>query len=220
MRYVRGDGVDYRTWKANATDRAALSKYVKRLAVADTTGWTRAEQMVFWINAYNAITLERVLGAYPVSSITKIKPTLGVLPGDGVWKEKHKVAGHDLSLDDIEHKILRGYFKDARVHFALNCASKSCPPLLPRAWHPASLDIDLTVATQQFLLSRRYNEIEPGKTWALSKIFEWYGDDFKADAGSVPAFVLRYLPPEKRRGVDPAKVRWKARDYDWSLNEP
>jgi uncharacterized protein DUF547 len=219
-RYVRGPGVDYRAWSARPADRAALTAYVKRLAAADTTGWPREDQMTFWINAYNAITLERVLGAWPVSSITKIKPTLGVLPGDGVWKEKHRVAGHDLSLDDIEHRILRAHFKDARVHFALNCASKSCPPLAPRAWRPATLDQELTAATQQFVRFRRYNEIEPGKTWALSKIFEWYGDDFKAAAGSVPAFVVRYLPPEQAHRINLAKVRWTARDYDWSLNEP
>jgi hypothetical protein len=218
-RHVVDGSVSYRKWKAALADRAALSAYVSRLATADTTGWSRAEQMAFWINAYNAITLDRVLSAYPVSSITKIKPTLGVLPGNGVWKEKHRVAGAPMSLDDIEHVVLRRHFADPRIHFAISCASKSCPPLAARAWSGGTLDADLDAATRRFVRSGRYNTIAAGKPWALSKIFEWYADDFVAAAGSVPAWVVRYLPPETARGVDPARVRWSARDYDWSLNE-
>lgn len=219
-RHVRGHGVDYRGWKARPADLAALASYTGRLASADTTGWPRDAQVAFWINAYNAITLERVLGAYPVSSITKIRPTLGVLPGNGVWKEKHRVAGADLSLDDIEHGILRGRFGDARVHFALNCAARSCPPLARRAWTAAGLDTALAGATRRFLAAPRYNAIAAGRAWKLSKLFEWYGEDFVAATGSVPAFVLRHLPPATARGVDPAKVRWTTLPYDWSLNEP
>ena len=220
VRHVRGADVDYRGWKARPGDRAALGAYVARLGAADTTGWSRAEQLAFWINAYNAITLDRVLSAYPVSSITKIAPTLSVLPGKGVWKEKHRVAGREISLDDIEHQALRRLFADPRIHFAINCASKSCPPLAARAYTAARIDAELDAATRRFVRSGRYNTIAPGKPWALSKIFEWYGDDFAAAAGSVPAFVLSYLPDGSARGIDPAKVRWSARAYDWSLNEP
>ncbi len=219
-RHVKGADVDYRAWKARPTDRAALAGYLARVATADTSGWSRGEQMAFWINAYNALTLERVLGAWPVSSITKIRPTLGVLPGKGVWKEKHRVAGAQVSLDDIEHQTLRRHFADPRIHFAVNCAAKSCPPLAGRAYSGAGLDVELETATRRFVGSGRYNSISRGKPWALSKIFEWYGEDFVAAAGSVPAFVVRYLPEESVRGVDPAKVRWTTRSYDWSLNEP
>jgi hypothetical protein len=219
-RHVRGADVDYRGWKARPKDRATLTAYVARLAAADTTGWSRGEQLAFWINAYNAITLDRVLTAYPVSSITKIKPTLSVLPGNGVWKEKHRVAGFEFSLDDIEHQVLRQHFADPRIHFAINCASKSCPPLAARAFAAATIDADLEAATRRFVRSERYNRIVRGKPWALSKIFDWYGQDFVAAAGSVPAFVLRYLPAESALGIDPAKVRWSTRSYDWSLNEP
>ena len=219
-RHVKGSDVDYRAWKARPADRRALAAYLARLAAADTSGWSRAEQMAFWINAYNAITLDRVLTAYPVESITRIRPTLSVLPGNGVWKEKHRVAGSEVSLDDIEHQTLRRHFADPRIHFAINCAAKSCPPLAARAWTAADLDTGLEEATRRFVRSRRFNTVARGKPWALSKIFDWYEDDFKVAAGSVPAFVLRYLPEESSRGVDPSRVRWSARAYDWSLNEP
>jgi hypothetical protein len=219
-RHVKGDGVDYRAWKARPRDRAALAAYLARVAAADTSGWTRGEQMALWINAYNALTLERVLSAWPVTSITKIRPTLGVLPGNGVWKEKHRVARADVSLDDIEHQTLRRHFADPRIHFALNCAARSCPPLRGRAYSGPGLDAELEAATRRFIGSLRYNAIAPGKPWALSKIFEWYGEDFVAAAGSVPAFVVRYLPPGRARDVDPARVRWTSKPYDWSLNEP
>jgi hypothetical protein len=217
---VRGSGVDYRGWHRRPADRAALASYVARLAAADTTGWPRDEQLAFWINAYNAITLSRVLEAWPVESITKIRPTLGVLPGNGVWKEKHRVAGHDVSLDDIEHGTLRGHFAEPRIHFAVNCAAKSCPPLAPAAFTGHGLEAQLERVTGRFIRSPRYNATGRGRPWALSKIFEWYGGDFTAAAGSVPAYVLRYLPPGEARGVDPARVRWTARPYDWSLNQP
>ncbi|MEO6462015.1 MAG: DUF547 domain-containing protein [Candidatus Eisenbacteria bacterium] len=219
-RHVKGDGVDYRGWKARPRDRVALAAYLARVAAADTSGWPRGEQMALWINAYNALTLARVLDAWPVSSITKIRPTLGVLPGNGVWKEKHRVARAQVSLDDIEHQTLRRHFADPRIHFALNCAARSCPPLAARAWSGSSLDGELDVATRRFVRSGRYNTIVRGRPWALSKIFDWYGEDFVAAAGSVPAFVARYLPAEDVRGVVPAKVRWTSRAYDWSLNEP
>jgi hypothetical protein len=221
-RYVRGTDVAYREWHGRPRDRAALASYVARLAAADTTGWTRDEQLAFWINAYNAITVARILEAYPVSSITKVRPTFGIpgIPGNGVWKEIHRVAGADVSLDDIEHGTLRKHFAEPRIHFAVNCAAKSCPPLAGRAYFAADLDASLDAAAGRFIRAGRYNTIEPGRRWALSKIFQWYEDDFVAAAGSVPAFILPYLPPERARGVDPAKVRWSSRGYDWSLNEP
>lgn len=219
-RHVRGANVDYRGWHGRPADRAALDRYLARLAAADTTGWPRAEQLAFWINAYNAITLASVLDAWPVASITKVRPTLGVLPGNGVWKEKHRVAGHDVSLDDIEHSTLRRHFAEPRIHFAVNCAAKSCPPLAPAAFTGKGLEAQLDRVTERFIRSPRYNVTGRARPWALSKIFEWYGEDFTAAAGSVPAYVLRYLPAEQARGVDPAKVRWTARTYDWSLNQP
>lgn len=219
-RHVVGADVDYAAWSKRPADRARLTAYVARLAAADTTGWPRAEQLAFWINAYNAVTLERVLAAYPVSSITRIRPTLGVLPGNGVWKEKHRVAGHDVSLDDIEHGTLRRHFAEPRIHFAVNCASKSCPPLAARAYRGATLEAQLDAAARRFVRSPRYNTIARGRDWKLSKIFEWYADDFVAAGGSVPAYVLRWLPPAESSGIDPRRVRWTSRPYDWSLNAP
>ncbi len=219
-RYVRGGLVLYRDLARDTVARAGLDSYVVTLASADTTGWTRDDQMAFWINAYNAITLRRVLQAYPVSSITKIRPTLGVLPGNGVWKEKHLVAGADHSLDDIEHGILRGHFADPRIHFAVNCASMSCPPLESRAMTGSDLDARLETAARRFIGDSRYNRVSPGRReWKLSRIFDWYAEDFERAAGSVPAYIARYLPAADRGRVKPEQVRVLYLDYDWSLNE-
>jgi len=215
--YVARGLVDYKGLMAHA---GPLTDYVHRLATADTTGWSRARQIAFWINAYNALTLERVVRAYPVSSITKIKPTLGVLPGKGVWKEPVRVAGGTTTLDAIEHEILRARFGEPRIHFAINCASRSCPPLASRPYTAQGLDAELDAAARGFIGDPRFNQFaEPPAPLRLSKIFEWYGDDFVHAAGSVPAYVRRYLPPERAARLVPDGARVTFLPYDWSLNE-
>ena len=218
-RFVRDANVDYAAWKADAAALAALDGYLARLAEADTSGRPRAEQLALWINGYNAVTVRRVLAAYPVSSITRIRPTLGIFPGNGVWKEKHRVARAEVSLDDIEHGTLRRHFAEPRIHFAINCASKGCPPLAPRAYTAAMLEAQLDGAARRFIDDERWNSIAPGKPWRLSKIFDWYAADFEAAAGSVPAYVMRYAAPARAGTVDPTQVRWTTRGYDWSLNQ-
>jgi hypothetical protein len=216
-RYVARGLVDYKGLKGHA---GPLTDYVHRLATVDTTGWSRTRQVAFWINAYNALTLERVVRAYPVTSITKIKPTLGVLPGKGVWKEPVRVAGGATTLDAIEHEILRARFGEPRIHFAINCASKSCPPLASRPYTAQGLDAELDAAARGFIGDPRFNEFdEPPAPLRLSKIFEWYGDDFVRAAGSVPAYLRRYLSPERAARLVPEGARVTFLPYDWSLNE-
>ena len=130
------------------------------------------------------------------------------------------MARSSVSLDDIEHGTLRRHFAEPRIHFAVNCASQGCPPLAARAYAAATLDAQLDAAARRFVDDERWNSIAPGKPWRLSKIFDWYAADFVAAAGSVPAYVARYAAPARLGGVDPAQVRWSARGYDWSLNEP
>lgn len=219
-RYVRDGLVNYEGLSSDRRARAALREYVRSLATADTTGQSRNDQLAFWINAYNAITLERVVEAYPVSSITKIKQTLGVLPSKGVWKEPHLVARDTTTLDAIEHQVLRGRFADPRIHFVINCASMSCPPLENRAFVGTDIDARLDVAARRFINDARYNRIPArGGRWQLSKIFEWYADDFIAAAGSVPAYVARYLPAERAHEAATEHITIESLPYDWSLNE-
>jgi hypothetical protein len=219
---VEGRGVRWAAFHGNRADRAALDAYVARLAEADTAGWPPAEQMAFWINAYNALTLQRVLAAYPVPSITQVKTAPDLPAGKGVWLEPHRVARTTLTLDDIEHRVLRGRFADPRVHFVLNCAARSCPPLEARAFTGEGLDARLEAAARRFVNDARFNRIPAGGgEWELSALFDWYGADFAAAGGSVPGWLARHLAPETRRGMPPpGRIRVRFLPYDWSLNEP
>jgi len=171
------------------------------------------ERKAFWINAYNAFTIELILRNYPVASIRKISGPFG-----SPWKKRFfKIDGRDMSLDDIEHGILRERkeFQDARVHFALVCASKGCPPLQPFAFSADKLDDQLETVTKAYLTDPEKTPFNTSTdTISLIRIMDWYGGDFKRDAGSVKAFVKKYVPPVGE------KTRIEFTPYDWSLNEP
>lgn len=211
-RYVSRERVDYRLWKASAEDQAVLTGYISRLGSADPSGWSRDEKLAFYINAYNAITLKSVLEAYPVRSIKNIP---------GVWaSRKWRVAGRDLTLNDIEHKILRAELQEARIHFAIVCASVGCPPLQPWAFSGAKIDQQLDSVARSFLNAPDRVRVDvERKTLVISAIFQWFPEDFVRSAGSVPAFVARYRFSSEAQAL--AQGRWTVSylDYNWSLNE-
>lgn len=193
--------VNYKTFKNNKT---ALEAYLKTLSDnPPQESWSRAEKMAYWINAYNAFTIGLIADNYPLASILK-------LDSGKTWDVKRIALGDKkYSLNQIENDILRPQYKDARIHFALNCAAKSCPPLYNRAFTAENLETNLEARTKAFLNNTRYNTITASKA-SLSKIFEWYAADF----GELQKFLNRYANTPLKSG---ATIEYL--EYDWDLNE-
>lgn len=199
-KYVSTDGrVDYRAMKSKVSD---LDQYLDWLEEQKPSAMTRDEALAYWINAYNAFTIKFILDKYPVSSITE-------LDGGNPWDVKRiKLDGRTLSLNQIENEIIRPQFNEARIHFAVNCAARSCPPLMNKAWTAQSLEEDLERQTRQFINNSKFNVISSGSV-KISKIFEWYASDFDG----LISYLNRYT---NRRVNDDARVEYL--DYDWALN--
>ncbi len=217
-------------YAAMARDRAALKAYTDSLSAVGKTefdGWSKAQQMAFLINAYNAFTVELILGKYP--DLKSIKDLGSVFSSP--WKPKFiALIGTRLSLDDIEHETLRarGRYDDPRVHFAVNCASIACPALREEAFVAERLEAQLEEQTARFMSDRSRNRYNAASGKAeVSKIFDWYGDDFKLGhkgIASLPAFLAKYADnladsPAEREGLRGQKAPIVFLDYDWSLND-
>ena len=207
--------VDYEGFIADSTK---LNKYLNELeAHPPKRGgqWTREVRMAYWINAYNAYTVKLVAENYPVESIKDIGPRLSIPFVNTVWDIKFiRIGKEKLDLNKIEHKKLRKQFKDPRIHFAIVCASYSCPRLLNRAFLPESLDQQLDMMARDFIADTRKNRVGEEKL-QLSKIFNWYGMDFKSkEFKTIIAYIQQYTDVE----IDEdAKVEWI--DYQWILNK-
>lgn len=200
-KYVSSTGkVNYKGLKADKN----FETYLKLLADNPIqSSWSRNKKMAYWINAYNAFTIKLIADNYPVSSITKLH---GGKPWDHQWIQ---LGGKTYTLNDIEHKILRPQFKDARIHFAVNCAATSCPPVLNRAWTASNLNSNLDKQAKLFINNAAFNSIDEKKV-ELSKIFEWYAEDF----GDLISYLNKYATTKIKDG---ATVSYK--EYDWGLNE-
>ena len=212
QRAVSERGVDY-DWLAG--NKPALNHYVDRLAEADPGSWSREEQMAFWINAYNAVMIQSVVEHWPLESVLDISKILKLIPTGWVFYKKHRVGGADRSLDDIEHRILRGRFKDPRIHAAINCASVSCPPLVPRAFEGPDLDSQLDAAMQAFLLDPQRNQLRASPP-RLSKIFSWFREDFE-DQGTLWEYV-RSAVPDSVAGTLRVQAQPEFLPYNWEIN--
>lgn len=223
-RYVRpnADGVNrvaYAAWKASAADRGALDALIAAAARETPSRMARADQFAFWVNLYNALTLQEVMRAYPVASIRDIK-SRGVLDFAaliGPWKTKLvTVEGRALSLDDIEHGILRPTFKDPRVHYAVNCASIGCPNLQPEAFRGDRLDAQLTAAARGFINHPRAVRAD-GNRLRLSSIYDWFRGDFGNEA-QLKQHLERFAEPALAETIRSARGI-AGYGYDWSLND-
>jgi hypothetical protein len=208
-RYVKQGHVDYRGLK---TQEGRLDDYLALLAQVDPDTLSRDARFTFYINAYNAWTLKLILTGYPGVESIKDLGTLFSSP----WKKKIvKIRGETLTLDQIEHDILRPEFKDARVHFAINCAALSCPPLRSVPYEADRLNTQLDEATTAFI-NRRDRTYLKGDTLYVSRIFKWFNEDFHPD---VESFVRKYARGELKQKLDGIKaVKVNYLDYDWSLN--
>jgi hypothetical protein len=191
--------VDYKTLKSQ---KAKLDEYCKSISeVTPKDTWTKQEKLAFWMNAYNAFTIDLIVSNYPIKSIT-------ALDNEKTWDVKRiKIGGKKYSLNDIENNILRK-LGDARIHFGINCAAKSCPPLGNEAFTPENVEAKLEAATKKFINDKTANQLT-AKSAKVSKIFKWYAADFP----NLIAFLNKYSTTKINKS---AVVDYQ--DYDWSLN--
>ena len=197
-----------------AADSGLLTHYLASVAKADLTGFSKNEKKAFYINAYNALTLHLIVEKREQKSITNIR---------GAWKRiTHQVAGTTLTLDAIEHEILRAHYGDARLHAALVCAAMSCPSLASVPYQASKLDAQLDQASRNWVRDPTKNSYNPStKILHVSKIFDWFDDDFRTyaknrdpnTAAGIQGFLSTYLATPI-----PADARIEYRDYNWSLN--
>lgn len=209
--------VDYAGLKADKAGRAALGAYIESLEAVDPAALPRDEQFAFWVNLYNALTVRVVVDRYPVASIRDISISPGLF-ARGPWGRKLvRVAGRDLSLDDIEHVILRPEFGDPRVHYAVNCASWSCPDLALEPYEGATLDAQLDAAARRYVNSPRGADFR-GTRLTASSIFSWYKKDFGGTEAALLAHLRKYAEPELAAALAKA-TRVSSYEYDWALND-
>jgi len=209
-KYNQEGYVNYAGLKSEETH---LDAYLAGLAKIDPETLPRDERFAFYVNAYNAWTIKLILSGYPgVKSIKK----LGSLFKSPWKKEFVRIGGVLTSLDHIEHDILRPEFKDPRVHFAVNCASKGCPPLYREPFVGSRLDKQLNEATRHFINNPKYNRLE-GNTLYVSSIFKWFREDFNDD---IIGFFQEYASGKLKRDINTRRSSLKIRylSYDWSLN--
>lgn len=218
QRYVQVDeeGVNRVDYEAlNKTGLGDLEAYIAHLAAQPVSELSRKEQLAYWVNLYNALTVHTVAQAYPVDSIRDIDISPGLF-ADGPWGKKLvTVEGAELSLNDIEHRILRPLWDDARIHYGLNCAALGCPNLARNAYTGMTADGQLDAGARRYVNSARgvwFNKGRPG----ISSIYAWFKEDFGGDDAGILAHLKTYADPDLLTQLDGVE---KIRDhkYDWSL---
>jgi len=211
------DGVNRIAYgRVSKSDRAALDAYVDTLQRIPIRRFNRAEQRAYWINLYNAATVKVVLDHYPVDSIMKINISPGLF-AKGPWKKKLlTIEGQGVSLDDIEHRILRPIWKDPRTHYSVNCASIGCPNLPTQAFTSSNMEELLDAGARQYVNHPRGARVDKGRL-TVSSIYVWFGSDFGGQAGVIE-HLKKYAEPALAKKL--AEVRRIDGDgYDWALND-
>jgi len=209
--HVREGRVDYAALKKDSARLDAWLASAAKVDESDFKGWPRDQRLAFLINLYNAATVRLILEHYPIASIRKIGP---VWDPNKAWKlPVVKVFGRVVTLNEVEHQMIRPVYKEPRVHFALVCAAKGCPPLRSEPYEGARLSIQLDEQAREFLSQGAKNYAsQEGRIAFVSPIFKWYMDDFGGSKKSVLAFVKKWMPVQDDWGVEYT-------EYDWSLNE-
>lgn len=198
-------------------DRTALANYVKSLESVAVSGYSRAEQRAYWINLYNAKTVELILTRFPVKSIRDINISPGLF-SSGPWGAKlMTVEGEKLALDDIEHRILRPIWKDNRIHYAVNCASLGCPNLQPAAFTAENTESLLERGAREYVNHRRGVSLQSGKL-KVSSLYVWFQEDFGGSAEGLMEHWAKYAG----KTLADALLSYSGgleHDYDWRLND-
>ncbi len=209
-KYVRIGKVDYAGFK---TDEAKLDRYLNILEHVEPDKLSPDEQFAFYVNAYNAWTIKLILSGYP--GVASIKDLGSLIKSP--WKKKIvRIDGEIISLDHVEHEILRPRYKDPRVHFAINCAAKSCPPLRSEPFSGDILDKQLDDSTRSFINDQKSYRLEDNALY-VSRIFKWFSEDFNDD---IFGFFLKYATGDLKKVLDAKsdRISVKYLPYDWSLN--
>ncbi len=202
--------------KAKEEGLVALRGYLDALAAQPISRFRRAEQKAFWINLYNALTVKVVIDHLPVASIRDIDLGGGGFFSSGPWDKKLiEIEGEPVSLNDIEHRILRPIWRDPRLHYALNCASLGCPNLATRAYVPGRLEEMLIQAAKAYINHPRGVRVDNGEI-TPSKIYDWYAEDFGDEQGLL-GHLRQYASSDLETRLMPAKGIGDY-DYDWGLN--
>jgi hypothetical protein len=208
--------VDYKKGKASY---ARLKGYLDGAATVKKAGyesWSPNRRLAFLVNAYNALTVRLILESYPVKSIKD----LGSLFKSPWKKQFFTLLGEETSLDGLEHGWIRKQFPDPRLHMALVCASAGCPMLRDEAWLAEKLEGQLEDSVKRFLSDPARNRYDAAENrFTVSKLFDWYESDFKAQAGSVQAFLAKYMGKTAQERTKMKEAKLSYTDYDWSLNE-
>jgi hypothetical protein len=199
----------------NGTGRRELDDYIAHLARQPVSGLNRDEQLAFWVNLYNALTVRTVAEAYPVDSIRDIDISPGLF-ADGPWGKKLiTVEGVPLSLNDIEHRILRPLWDDPRIHYALNCAALGCPNLAKDAYTGARIDRQLNTGARLYINSPRGAWFKDGKLW-VSSIYAWFQEDFGGNDAGILAHLRTYAEPDLGARLE-GVTNIRGHGYDWGL---
>ena len=218
--YDPARGMDY---KGLQQDKAVLDRLRQQMAAVDVAALSRPEQLAYWINLYNVSVVGVVADNYPVESIRDVStdPIIRL----NVFKKPYvNVRGGTLSLDEIENKKIREGFKDPRIHFAINCAAESCPPIRPEPFTGPRIDAQLDDQARKFLNGPHGVRLEgDGGDLVLhvTKILDWFKDDFETWGGGSIPFLKRYLSPDKVKRINAArgKADLEFDDYSWKLND-
>jgi hypothetical protein len=237
--YVNQAGlVDYAGLKANRGDLDAFARALGALPAETTRSWTEKQWIAFWINAYNALTLKAIIDHYPIKasllrSVAYPKNSIRQIPG--VWDElRFVVIGDPLTLDGIEHQILRARYNEPRIHLALVCAALGCPKLRNEPYEAERLDGQFDEQARSFLADpKKFRLDRPGRGVHLSPIFKWFGSDFVKTYGTdssfrgfsdakraVLNFVSEYVGESDRDFLRGGGYILDSLPYDWTLNEP
>ncbi len=216
--YDPAHGMAYGQLKAH--DAKMLEALKQSLGHVNVAGLNRKQQLAYWINVYNVNSVATVVESYPVDSIRDISTDL-IRKLNVFSKERIPFGSALLSLDNVENDKIRAEFHDPRIHFAINCAAKSCPPIRTEAYVGERVDAQLDDQVRRFLSASRYGKKGDTLVLHVTKIVDWFGKDFDEYGGGKVPFIRRFAAPDRQKLIDAAKgdVELEYDDYDWSLND-